>query len=98
MADALVLTDIIRRLRRTVSAQLLLARADHTTHMTARNCHDRGVAQMRNANCDIDAFLDQVHDAIDEQDFGTDFRMVKEELTQDRRKMTPAEQHRRGDR
>jgi hypothetical protein len=48
---------------------------------------------MRDPNGNVDAFLNQVDHAIHKQDIGSDFGMTQQEIIQDRRKMTSAEQY-----
>jgi hypothetical protein len=91
-------TQVARRLRNAVVAQISLACAHDAPHPADRNRHHRRILEVGDANPDIDAFLDQVHNAIEEQQVGADPRIAPDEIADDRGNVAPADQRRSGDR
>jgi hypothetical protein len=70
-------------LRRTVTTQVLLARAYYATDMSDWNRHDRRVAQMGNSYGHIHPFFNEVYDPIDEQDVCADLGISQQKVVQD---------------
>src|SRR5215467_995024 len=98
VSDASVGADVTRHLRDTVAAQVTLAGAHDATHAPDRNGHQRGIAQMGDPDRDIDAFVDEIDDAIDEQHVGADLRVALQEFAYDRTEITAPEGDRSGHR
>src|SRR5262249_7759406 len=98
MSDAPVGADIIWGLRDAVAAEVRLAGAHDAAHAADRNGHQRGIAQMGDADGYIDAFVDKIDDAIDEEHVGADLRVALQEFADDRTQIAPPEGHRGGHR
>jgi hypothetical protein len=93
--DAAVLTDVAGPPRRSVPAQIRGAGAYDRSHRADRYRNERGVGEVADAHGDVHAFLDQAHDAVDEQEVSGDFRVRLDKLVHHRRDVAPAEHHRR---
>jgi len=70
MSNAAVLADVVWHLRHSVTAEILFACAHHTAHATDRNSHHRGILEASDADRDINSFLDQIHQTIQQQQIG----------------------------
>jgi hypothetical protein len=97
MGNAAVLADIARHFRNAVATQVLLARTNDATYLPNRRGHEGRILEVGDPNPDVHPFLDQIHDAIQEQQIGTDEGMALKEFAQDRANVAAAEQHRSGD-
>src|SRR5258707_865625 len=97
MADAAVAADIIRLARYAVTLQIAFARTHDAAHAADRDCHQRGVAKVGDADGDIDPLIDEIDDAVDEQRINGDLGIAPEELVHDGRQVASAERHRGGD-
>src|SRR5262249_5475928 len=74
-----------------------LAHTTRRTRPTGIAMRDESI-EVGDPNRDIDAFLDQVYDSIDEQHVGAHLRMAPEEVVHDRGDIASAEQRRSADR
>ena len=59
--------DIIQHSWDAMAAQVLRACTHDAAHLTHGDRHERRILEMGDPDSDIDALLDKVHDAIDEQ-------------------------------
>jgi hypothetical protein len=75
----------------------LSARADDAPRLADRNSDERGIPELRDPNGDIDAFLDEIDNAIPQQEFCRQSGMLFEEVGQDRADEAPPELYRGGD-
>ena len=74
-------------------AQVFLACADNAAHTPYLVCHDRRIPQMPDPDGRIHPFVDEVHDAVDEQNVRGHFRVTMEKSVHNWREIAPPKSH-----
>ena len=96
--DAVMLQEILRRLRRATLLQIRRARAHHAANLADLAGDETTVRQRADAHCEVDVILDQVQRAVDQQQAHVDARVRSEEFSHHRHDVQTAEDDRRCDR
>ena len=95
--DGLVAGQIGRRARRAAAPEIGRAGHPQPPHMADRPRRQGGIGQRADAQCHIDALVDQVEVAVAQHQLDLHAVMGVEEARDDRRDVAAAELHRRGD-
>src|SRR5262245_5315362 len=96
MSDATVMFHVVWHLRNAVTVEVFVACAYDAAHMPDRNDYERRILEMRDPDCHIDPLLDEVHDAIEQQEIYGHSWMTREKFRQYGGNVTSPELYRRG--
>ena len=89
VSDAAMAADIIQHSWGAMAAQVLRVCTHDAAHSTHGDRHERRILEMGDPDSDIDALLDKVHDAIDEQHICADLRVAAQEIAENRSEIAP---------
>ena len=95
VAQAIVLFEVVGRQRGAAGVQVGRAGADDAADGGEFAGDEAGILQRADADGDIDAFFDQVHEAVAHAEIDGEFRVKGQEIRQSGGEMEEAEAHRR---